>query len=301
MTLLGRTMPEPQVTPSDCALAVALPLSREELRAQLQLDHPSDFVQGIRERFAGTALDRVCDAYAVEVAAADRVLAAARSLGVTVVQRAGLGDVARLTARFQVVSVLAHTPDGAVTADDIVDPRAFAAMAAAAATPDGALVGLHLRSRGIGTGGGEVVNVAAVVATLNELLRTKEPDGRRRLGALDRARIEDAFPGALRAAAMIELADGTHSLAAVRRAIAPSFGGVLDLSTCTSIVLGEALKRSRDDFLVLVKEHATRPGLRLLVYELRMQELARAGRPVRFTDVVRVIAAALEIAARSRR
>ena len=289
-------MAERSVTPSECALLVALPLSRGELLAELGSAHPSDFVRGIRARFPATPLQTICDGYADEVASAAQVVAEARALGVTVALGAGLADLAALTARFHVVSVLAHAPNPGITATDILDVQALLALAADGSSPDRKRVRRHLRLRGVNLR--ESAAAPAIAAILHALLWTHVAQGTRRLGQLDRTRIEDAFPRVIAPAPVIELGDGLHSLAAIRGAVAPSFDGVLDLSTCTSIVLGEALKRSRDDFLVLVTGRATHPKLRLILYQLRLQELARARRPVLLTRVVDVIADALARAAR---
>jgi hypothetical protein len=195
-----------------------LPLSGEELRSQLGSAAPSDFARSIRARFPRTPLDRLCDGYAEEVARASGLLAMARSLGVTVVHPAGLPDLARLTERFHVISVLAHAPG---------------------------------------------------------------PEG---TGHLEPA---------------IELSDGLHFAPAVRAAISPRFDGVLDLSTCTSIALAEALKQARHDYLAVATVRPTHPKLRLLLYELHLRELSLSGRPVLFTRVLRAVADGLALVARS--
>jgi hypothetical protein len=292
-------MAERSVTPSDCALAVALPLSRGELRAELESARPSDFVRGIRARFPATSLDTICDGYAAEVAVANQVIAEARALGVTVALAAGLDDLAKLTARFHIVSVVAHAPNPGVTAADILDPRGLVEAAKQGASPDQKRIRRHLRLGGVDFDTSAALPSAPTIAAiLHALLWTHVARGTRRFGQLDRTRVEDAFPGTFRPAPVIELHDGLHALAAIRGAVSPRFDGVLDLSTCTSIVLGEALKRTRDDFLVLVTRQVTHPKLRLILYQLRMQELARTRGPVLFTQVVDVIARALALAAK---
>jgi hypothetical protein len=290
-------MPERPVTPSDCAIAVALPLSADELRAQLVAENPSDFVRGVQGRLRGTPVDAVCAAYAAEVADAGRVLAGARALGVTVVPGARLADLTRLTERFRVVSILAHTPSAEITGEDIQDVAALATLARVGRTPDQRRVRRFLRCSGIDLGAGAPLpEVSAVASTLQALVWTPARSAPRRRGMLDRTQLEDAFPGAVRRSPVLELRDGLHTLAAVRRAVAPSFDGVLDLSTCTSAILGEALKRTRDDFIVVATLRATHPKLRLTLYELWLGELALARCPVRFTEVVSVVADALALA-----
>jgi hypothetical protein len=290
-------MAERPVTPSDCALAVALPLSRGELLAELESTRPSDFAREIRARFPATPLDTICAAYEDEVATSGAIVAEARALGVTVVLAAGLDALAALTARFHVVSVLAHAPSPGITAKDIIDPGAFVAAARRGTSPDQKRIRRHLRFHGVDFSAHAPAPTASTIAAiLHALLWTHVAPGTRRFGQLDRTRIEDAFPAMVRPGPVLELQDGVHSLGAIRGAVACGFDGVLDLSTCTSIVLGEALKRSRDDFVVLTTRRLTRPGLRLVLYQLRMQELARARGPALFTQVVDVIARALVLA-----
>lgn len=294
-------MPERPVIPSECALAVAFPLSSDELLADLVSASPSDFVLGIRRLFPAAPPRELCRLYADEVAAVGSVVAQALSLGVMVAPRARLADLAWLTERYHVVSVLAHAPSEGVEAEDIVDVPLLVDLARTGISPDQKRVRRMLRYAGFDLGPTAPLPPAeAIAAVLGRLLWTIAPAGTRRRGQIDRTQIEDAFPGAVRPAPVLELRDGLHLLDAVRGAIAPSFQGVLDLSTCTSVVLGEALKRGRSDFLVVNTLRSTTPKRRLLQWQIRMRELGLARAPVRFTDVVSVVAEALALAARRR-
>jgi hypothetical protein len=293
-------MPERPVTTSECALAIALPLSRDELHAELVSERPSDYVREIRARFPATSDDALSALYADKLGAAGQVIVEAAARGVTVVPRAGLADVAALTARCEVVSVLAHTPSPGIDAGDIQDVPAFLAALRAGRTPDQKRIRRFLRFGGIAVDPrGAPPDAGRVAARLEALLWTRGPPGARRFGQLDRTRVEDACPDTILPAPVIELADGLHPLARVRAAIAPGFQGVLDLSTCTSIVLAEALKRRRRDFLVVATDRPTRPALRLLRYRLYLRELTLAGGPVLFSRVVDAVAKALVLLARS--
>lgn len=293
-------MPERPVTLSDCALAFALPLSREELSADLASERPSDFASGIRRRLHAKSLEDIGRGYAKEVADAARVVAAAESLGVTVVRSATLADVTSLTKRFHVVSILAHAPSAGIEAGDIVRPQLFVETARAGTSPDQKRIRRILRCGGVELDpGAPPPSADRVAAILNAVLWTSRPSEPRRRGQLDRTHVEDAFPGAIGAAPVLELHDGLHSLGAVRAAIAGDFDGVLDLSACTSVVLAEAFKRSTEKYVVLGTRRTTHPRLRLTLYALWLEELARARGPVRFTKVVDVVADALMLAARA--
>jgi hypothetical protein len=284
-------MPERPVRPSECALAIGIPASREELLAGARSASPSDYAR----QSAGEAAS-----YAAEIGAMKGLVAKARAWGVEVVEGAGLDDLARLTASFHVVTVIAHAPCPGVDAGDIRDVGALLGAARAGTTADQKRVRRFLRFAGVDRGPGAPLPTAeAVSAALAGLLWTQRAERGRRVGQLDRTRLEDAFPASFHPAPVLELRDGLHTLSAVRAAIAPGFHGVLDLSVCRSAVLGEALKRTRDDFVVLVTAAPTQPKARLALYEIRMSELERTPGKVRFTDVVDTVADAFLLLSRT--
>ncbi len=114
------------VGPHQCALAVAIPLSADELGADFQ-SAQKEFARSVVAGALGatSGLDAWNRGYAQLAARAKWVLEEVRGLGVTVVERATLADLGRLFASFRVVTILAHGPFPLLSKDDIIDEEAF--------------------------------------------------------------------------------------------------------------------------------------------------------------------------------
>jgi hypothetical protein len=95
------------------------------------------------------------------------------------------------------------------------------------------------------------------------------------LQTLSRDLLDLAFGGALRPGNQLELFDGLHSLAAVDGAIERDFAGVLDLSCCTSSVLGTYLGMRRAGVKTITGDHfiVPAPQLRLIEGVLELMNL----------------------------
>ncbi|MFO0587002.1 MAG: hypothetical protein U0441_05675 [Polyangiaceae bacterium] len=275
---------------------MALPMSRAELLADLRSAAPSDFARGLGQLHGEARQERLAAEYEVHLQAARQTMGLARAEGVTVVTRATLADLEALTGRFEVVSVIAHAPSRGVTTDDIVDAGAICRTIALGDSDDHDRLRRRLAAARISLDA-PPPSPRALAEVLQRSLWTLDVLAERSPEQLDRTRLEDALPEGLRPAPVIELADGLHGIAALRGAISPRFGGVLDLSTCVSVVVAEALKRTRSDFLVLGTTRPTVPLHRFLLYRIRLAELVRAGRPVLFRELHRFVAEALGHAA----
>jgi hypothetical protein len=66
-------------------------------------------------------------------------------------------------------------------------------------------------------------------------------------------------------------------------AVPERFDGIIDLSVCNSIVLGEAIKRRRPECLIITNVRPASPALRLVRYQFIIREIAQVGGD-RFTD-----------------
>lgn len=290
-------MPERPVRPSECCLALALPMSRAELLADIGAPCPSDFARGIGQLREHTGLDRTAYDYEEQMKVCRRVVAEAERHGVHVVRRAALSDLRELTGRFHVVSVVAHAPSHGVSPTDILEPATLVHTLLSGTQDDHARLREHLSSRGIALRAEAPPPVELLAEALDAALWTRDPSAERTPYQMDRTRMEDMLSPSLRPAPVLELSDGLHCLGPVREAISAGFDGVLDLSACTSVVLAEALKRTRNEFIVIGTRRPTIPLHRFMLYELRLREMVLAGRPVRFTQVNAFVAKALELAA----
>jgi hypothetical protein len=110
---------------------------------------------------------------------------------------------------------------------------------------------------------------------------------------LSRDLLDEAFGGALQRGNQLELADGLHAVEAIHTAIDPAFRGVIDLSCCTSSVLGTYLKLVRGDTLqVIMGDHLIVPAPQLRLIE-RTLELLTLQTSARYVDAKMVLVAGL--------
>ncbi|MEZ4314929.1 MAG: hypothetical protein R3F14_43500 [Polyangiaceae bacterium] len=276
---------------------MALPLSRAELLADLSSENPSDFARGLGGMFARTDHGSLAWEHETQMETARRVVAFARSLGVTVVERASLMDLHELTSHHHVVTLVAHAPSPGVEPADILDPRGFIGAVRAGDDEDHGRVRRHLASCGVALDPESPPSREVLAHALNRALWTRDLLAERTADQVDRTRIEDAFPSLVRPAPVLELASGLCHLSEVRRAISPRFDGVLDLTACTSVVLAAALKRTRNDFLAIGTVRPTIPRHGFMLYQLRLEQIASAPLPIRFSHAVRLLAESLKMAA----
>ena len=82
----------------------------------------------------------------------------------------------------------------------------------------------------------------------------------------------------------IELADGLRSVDEFISEIPQDFIGVLDLTVCHSVVLGNAIKRERPEITIAMNRHAASARTRLVLYLAILRELKR--KPQLFGDAV---------------
>jgi hypothetical protein len=285
-------------TPADCALAVALPLTFEEFARDAVSPH-KDFARSVVAN-SGRSVDAAWrELYEPKVMSLyTRVVARAESLGVTVVPRVTADALRALLERFHVVSLFAHSRLAPVRPDDIVMPTGILETIEAGDL----VVTVHLRDLFA------TQQWASDEAVLRDQLadaldRSLEPsrawsastvardDSDRPAHYLNRVMLEDALGAALRPAPLLELRDGLVTHGELLAMIPGDFDGVLDLSVCNSVALGESIKRRRPHCLVVENMFLARIDLRLVRYGLVVSQLARE--PARFTDALLEIKRAL--------
>jgi hypothetical protein len=176
-----------------------------------------------------------------------------RSVGGEVREEATLADIAAATRQSRVVVVMAHWKGAVFEPDDVLNADTATLAHLLAEEPD--FHGDAATLRGVRPGDRhriiECLN-EAVAAHADRLLRRPDAGGlsveMHRNTALSRARsaLDSLLANAVVAGERLELFDGLHDVAAVERAVSPSFTGVLDLTTCTSMVLADQLDRARN-------------------------------------------------------
>ena len=110
--------------------------------------------------------------------------------------------------------------------------------------------------------------------------------------------IDEAFAGTLQYGNQLELVDGLHSMAAVRDALS-NFHGTLDLSCCTSSILGTSLKLARGDAIrVMIGDHLIVPAPQLQLFDATLDVLHT--RPsLKYADVKALLADGLAAACKT--
>src|SRR5262245_12777138 len=115
---------ESAISPADCALAVALPLTEQRfLRDAAAPD--KDFARSVIATSGRSPLEAWTELYAPKVVALyERVAARVRRLGATVASDVTAAALHELLGQFSVVSLFAHAMAAPVRSGDIIKPRA---------------------------------------------------------------------------------------------------------------------------------------------------------------------------------
>jgi hypothetical protein len=175
-----------------------------------------------------------------------------RSVGGEVHEEATLADFATATRQSSVVVVMAHWKGAVFEPDDVLN--ADTATLARLLAEDSDFRGDAATLRGVRPG-----DRHRIVERLNATLRAhadrilQRPDASglsiemHRNTALSRARtaLDSRLRGSVVAGERLELFDGLHDVLEVERGVSPGFTGILDLTTCTSMVLADQLDRER--------------------------------------------------------
>jgi hypothetical protein len=282
---------EPAISPRECALAIALPLTQERFLCDATAPD-KDFARSVMASSGRSAEDAWTHLYAPKVVSLyDRIAARARAVGATVASDVTAPVLRRLLEEFPLVSLFAHSKSSAVQSADILEPYEVLRIIAGGGT----IVARHLRNALAHQQwtGDQAALRGQIAAALDEALAptrawTETPVRRDRAGRpdrlLSRTMLEDCFGTALRRAPLLELSDGLKTAEELFAAIPPEFAGVLDLSVCNSFALGESIKRRRQHCLVIENVFLARIDLRLVRYALVLDRLAR--RPARYTDAL---------------
>lgn len=196
------------------------------------------------------------------------LLDAARGLKVQVCPRATLGDIARISATCRIVIVLTHWKGSEILFEDL-DPKCTVASIVeharrhhspladwlAEQTGDDRRRAWFFSRRKTPTALA-LLRQAVELGWQGELVKDGV-DGRSALpitlAARRRAEIDKMLEGLIQPGNRIELFDGLHLKETFEAALAPGFSGFLDLTTCTSTILGDHLSQRRGGALRLLE------------------------------------------------
>jgi hypothetical protein len=273
---------EAEVTPRDCALLLAIPLTQQAFLTA-HGDPRRDFCRQF-DSPGGQVLPGTIWALCFEDVAriVERVAAIVEQLGVTVIRDARLRDWSEALARHRVLTLVAHWRFVSIASPDVLDPVALRRRAALRDSEVTRRVDDTLRA----TGGGAVEIAAALDALCAPAARRYsaiDRKGRTEDRGLSRVFLEQALPG-LRHARAIEFTDGLRTAGEVIEATPHNYPGVIDLTVCNSIVLAELLKRTRRPALIASGEFRASLAFRMIRYRVLVEYLHR--RKSRYSDVL---------------
>lgn len=275
------------------AILFAIPITREEFyekAADSQWDYG-------RKLLARRSIDEAFEqTYKPVTVVAKELIDRASRTNVSIYRRATLGDMVDATSEHDVVVIVAHWRGSVVEDTDLLSgwSTAMISNGPEAIAHVRERIQRFLRSADIRLAGSVNDRVARmkVVSVLNRLvvsgelreflphhIGTQIITHDLILDTLSRDLIDDAFDGALQRGNQLELFDGLHAPADVDRAIDSDFYGLIDLSCCTSSILGTYLKLIRGDRLrVLIGDQLIVPAPQLRLLERTLELLGRPPR-----------------------
>lgn len=295
------------VSPPDCALAVAVPLTREQFLEDLSHPDSKDYASHIkRENFLDGASDEYyCDLFERSARVARRVCDDVEALGVTVRRDGRLADLTNLMRHFKVVTLVTHWRFTTLLPEDIIDPNALwhaltfpesrvqQAIARAASGFDPKLFSEKAFYEQFDTLGTRLATVLNSVISASHALYSVSNHASPldmnvaaspMIERLTRVELEQSFPELIAFGRSVEFSDGMRCVPEIVTAVPKGFDGLLDLTTCSSVILGKAIKTSHPDCLVAMNRYATALHVRMPLYKLVIEDLAR--RPSVFADAL---------------
>jgi hypothetical protein len=282
----------------DCALAFGLPvLDDASFFRALRDAQSSDF---LREQFGSGPRSLWRDApegklrdYHALIAKAHEVFRICRASGIEVVEQATVDNLQRLFNSNGVVTLMAHWRGSEFRVPDVlVEPAMFLSRVEQASD----IIALTLRGaltpawrRKLASADNPDDGRKLVADFLNSVLRAlAEPLVNDRTGdtrpisvhdattleAENRAWLEAWAPQWFQPGNCVELLDGLHNVASIDAVVPKQYQGILDLTVCRSVVLGEALKRTRPQMRILRHRNPVPVARALSIYNAALQLVA---------------------------
>jgi hypothetical protein len=270
--------------PRDCALLLAVPISRAELVAAAERAQPGGLGEQLREAVRLNGIDATWTAVRSQLELVADVAAEAGRLGVTVVANTTLDAWSTAITRFMVVTLVAHWRPPTVEPGDIADPESLRSELAASSTGLWRL----LRTFDPDIAEPEDYSSATLARWLTDALAAGGPTSPTspEAGLVEREHrihgrrqtLEGLLPGVFRGGAAVEFADGPRSVPAMLDALDPSVRSVIDLTVCNSALLGEEIRRVCRHCLVMMNADRTSLAFRLALYRQALRLMRRNGR-----------------------
>jgi hypothetical protein len=299
------------------ALLLAIPLTLDEFVASIERrsDYTRRYASDPGAAWNGPSGYREAVARPLVMLAED-----ARKAGICLFDKARLSDLAEATSRCSIVIVVGHWKGAEIaTSDLLVRDVGELSRRVSMSRGDPRLTRLARKLESMRGGADRIADLlnAFILHTAKRLMREarRRRDGIRievpLVTAVAHARLmlDEILSDALRPGERLELADGLYDAEAVDAAIAPGFAGVLDVTTCTSVLLSARLEQTRKDaFRVVQFKDALRPDVAALTLRRTFQTM-QGGAPMEYlrararaiNDVAEVLAAETKKALRRER
>lgn len=299
---------QPPVSPSECALAIGVPITREDFLHDLISPDLKDYASHLKRvnYISGVSDEYFGNLFEASARVAQRVCDEVEVLGVHVVRSADLQKTSELLARFKVVTLVTHWRFMKILPEDILDVRQLweslatpngrvhSAVARAVSKEDPPLLeaaqapfvasaDFRLRLANALT-----AVVAAAHRPYNMAYETSGAetvdvsDGT--LERLTRVELEESFAGLIAPGKCVEFSDCMRAVGEIVSSVPARFDGVLDLTSCSSVILGKAIKVIHQNCVVAMNRYETFLHVGMPRYKLVIEDLAR--KPAPYVDIL---------------
>ena len=304
--------PAPPTKAHDCALAIAVPLTRDDFLRDLNAEDPSrkDFVLRLsRERIYASLSHEFLwnEVYKPIASVLHSCIEEIERLGVRVFRNVTLDDLAALFSQFRVITLITHWKGTEIDAHDIVAPDRLINNARRSRDRICQLITTEYEKLGVQERNGMAGQAPLKVGVEKAIKQVMENHDLFEMRAsspgavvhhydeyyrayLNRQRIDTLFEGMILPGNHIEFFDRLRSIEDVSAAIPDNFEGTLDFTVCNSVLIGNCLKKSRQ-FRVIVNERPARLGGRMLIYKSIIKLLSQE--PLDYVDALIKIRKAL--------
>jgi hypothetical protein len=262
--------------PTECELAIALPMTLASVQSALDGGAYSDYVGRGATRGDGLVLWQ--DAFRAVAGTALSLSRQAAALGVMVIEDATLADLDYGFSSRSVVTIVAHWRGPQITKDDVIAEPATIAHRLGEEDTDFACLFREGRPTSpfdwISKSNSDSINRARLAEKINQRLSLYPALVRPPAGTewsldwttsrhVNRAAFDNWAPQSFRPGNKLELSDGLHGPDDVAAAAPTGWSGVADLSNCQSAQLIQLIKRNRGDRIVIANEYDTNPIRRM--------------------------------------
>ncbi|MFN6470530.1 MAG: hypothetical protein RMY36_012765 [Nostoc sp. SerVER01] len=282
--------------PHQCALALAIPLNRDDFLAGLKSDINKDFAKNLARKNSALTESALWETvYAVTAKRVQSVAQAVAAKGVTVVTNATLNNLQELFQKFPVVTLVAHWRSSKFYASDFIAPNQLIKALEQPSTPLAQKLASALSNNWIQHIQALECNVNArytvpkiLADDFNNVLKSSKlypspvPNQMCQIAPYDddygqylnRLVIDDTFRGIISPGNRIEFFDQFHSIEEVVTAIPENYNGLLDFTVCNSVLIANVIKRQRR-CIVLVNKKPANPDFRMVLYKGMIELLVK--------------------------